>query len=56
MSDTSSPDDHEQALTLMKFQLIFAAIFCEDKMDYLTPETTQNNVPLSGHKKPSYFQ
>lgn len=43
MSDTSSSGDHEQALTLMKFQLLFAAIFCEHKMNYLTPKSAQNN-------------
>lgn len=56
MSGTSSPGDHEQALTLIKFQLIFAAIFFEDKMNYLTPETAQNNMLFYGHTKLWYFQ
>lgn len=42
---------HISALTLMKFLLLVATVFCEDKMDYLTPESAWHNVQFSGHRK-----
>lgn len=48
--------DHISALTLMKFLLLVATVFCEDKMDCLTPESAQHDVQFSGHTKPWYCQ
>jgi len=48
--------EHTSALTLMMFLLIVASVFCDNKMDYLTPEGAQNDVQFSGHLKPWYCQ